>query len=179
MNTVRTRSILNRALLLAALSFAAGSQAATLYQWTDADGVLTYSPTPPPDATGLNVKKIDTAKKRNNTITASAIRTPGTATPAPREHSDAQQGLIVSPSLETPAEPTRRNNSAPDDTAVNTPEPVKDAHFNARCQDLANRITALESRISIVNDAQSLNKTMLMLSRYQKSYDANCAARQR
>jgi hypothetical protein len=167
--------------LLASIS-AHVAQAATLYQWTDAQGVLTYSPTPPPEGSDFKVKKIETGKRTDR-----QTMSPSSATANPESASQAEisetrivpSPLLISPSISTNSDKVKA--SAPE-TGPDSATSIRlqnDSNFGDRCQDLANRITALESRVGIVATADDLNKTMLLLARYQKSYDASCANKAR
>ena len=156
--------VISLMMLVASMSLPATAN--TLYQWTDKNGVITYSPTPPPESSGLTYEKVDLAAKPK------APDVPNSGAEMAKSISRAPVNSPVAPASGTQQTYTARS-------SVKNPKPGQttskaESHNENRCQDLANRVTALESRITLVDDAKALNQTILLLSRYQASFDKNC-----
>lgn len=87
-NSCKNIFVLNFALsvLLAVVS---GAHAETLHQWKEADGSLTFSPTPPPEGSGIEYRLMNTGSEPTadislpeTTLTASEITQSQPATPS-------------------------------------------------------------------------------------------------
>lgn len=167
---VKTILVVTSAILAALVCQTTGAN--TLYQWTDQSGVITYSPNPPPESSGIEAKVVNLNKSGERKIQDSNTSDNNLRSATkPKASTDS---LIVSPSLAATA---AKKDLPRDEFETNTEDSIRDETFSARCQDLANRITALESRMTLVDEVQALNKTILLLSRYQKSFDSNCQGR--
>lgn len=168
------------------------AHAGELYQWVDADGVITYSPEPPPEGTVSEVREI--SGELASAGEPGSASGPSTADPLTEELPDsltpsAQRqpiGLMKNESRiermarlapkQPHAEVVRDESVEPLTKAPHkTPLDLERVRLNRKCSDLENRISALETRLSTVETAAELNKSMLMLSRFQTMHENSCA----
>lgn len=137
-----------------------------LYQWTDKDGVITYSPTPPPETSGLTYDEVELeTKPKAPDIAVRDAETENAISQTRSEHPVLPPATSIE---KTPAGHAVKSMQANGGTTKTV------SSNDDKCQDLANRVTALESRITLVNDANALNQTILLLSRYQERFDNDC-----
>lgn len=173
------RSIL---LLIAALFSSPIAFAGPLYQWVDADGVITYSPDPPSASVTKDFKEISSELGNNNievTPEKRAAQKAKVDTPQPHEpigrlknESKIERMARLAPKPNH-AEPTEWKAPV---TPVKQSAPINldEIKHQRKCTDLVNRITALETRLSVVESAKQLNESMLLLARYQTMHENSC-----
>ena len=170
---------------------AAGAPTAGLYRWKEADGSLTYSPTPPAD--GTPYEPVDARTLRPlaapaatappvvpaasaPSAAADGTRTPGLrAAGAPRVRAapvaraplgtDATDG--ASPALGAAASPTRV-------AAAAAPAPGAPDERSRRCGELAKRVVSLERRLATPLSADEMDRTVVQMARYQDSAERHC-----
>jgi len=125
--------------------------ATTLYQWTDANGVLTYSPTPPPESITLNFKKINT-----------------------QDHiSKPQQKAETTPAVKTQTTDIKK---APLQTSQQEPVNVDQIRKDRHCLEMNQNIAALETRLTHAKSTDEVNKTMLHIEKYQSNIRETCSS---
>jgi len=179
-------------------------QAEVLYQWFEADGSLTFSPTPPPEGSGIKYKVMNSAGDTANGITladnpqsAKAVASAKVPVLAPKpEPAPAAQVLAYAPStpsakrstaLDLPSGISRVGTSTdatPSHSKANSANQGSTENGSAQlqaskqksqhCSDLGKRIVALENRITHSNTNQEMDQVILQISRYQKSYSSHC-----
>lgn len=152
----------------------ASAWAEELYQWKDPDGTITYSTTPPPASITTNYQEIS-KKLATSSITPVSPSTTRPKTPvtlAPKKliakkESRLERLVRLSPEPVPSAEPVAVE-------AILQPVNQDKVRKTRKCRDLSNRVGALEARLSTVSSAQELNESMLLLTRYQNSFDKHC-----
>ena len=91
--------------------------AETLYQWQEADGSLTFSPTPPPEGSGIEYKLMSTGTKPaadislpDTTLSASQIASSQPSIqPVKRMLAGSGDSTTLQAGQPTPAEPSQQN----------------------------------------------------------------------
>ena len=180
--------------LLLLLANASLVLAQPLYKWTEADGSITFSPTPP--AIGINFEKVGEPSPVATSRTIDPLPAQTTAPPAslvpvkpatrveyaPGNSADLPEAISRSSSSNTvrpvnsgvavlrpqSAEPI---DSDEDQSAINSAASYK----QSRCQDLKKRVTSLERRLKSRLTPEDMDNTVIHMARYQRSYDQYCA----
>ncbi|MCB1757285.1 MAG: DUF4124 domain-containing protein [Gammaproteobacteria bacterium] len=172
--------LLRPLLLLFCLTLTGLATAGKLYQWVDADGVITYSPEPPPKgetdsyeeiSKQLEAKAIEPAQSPNSTTRAVLPEKP--AAPANGQVLNKQETKLE---RRLRLAPTPEDLPKPATPAVMSDKPIDHDRIRTqrKCKDLENRISALESRVPAVENIEDLNQTILLLARYQRSHTRFC-----
>jgi len=174
------------------LTLTAPATAETLYRWLEADGSITFSPTPPPK--GVDFKKVEAAG--NIIKSAEPNRTDSTSILATSEHAVGTQmqnnattttarpaAAIATPRLSY-APDTGNGNKAPPrelqqpvaqaDTSIQQPTTVASSTKRRQCQDLTKRVSSLERRLRSPLTADDMDNTVVAMARYQRSFDQHC-----
>jgi len=174
-----------------------GSQAAhaeKLYRWIEADGSITFSPTPP--AKGVEYKTVEGS--------GSNVASPASATieesdkksiMATSEHAVAppQPDANLTTTIARPANalPKQRLTYAPETGSkriitgqtpvLTTPEtqntstqPLASSNKRQQCQALSKRVVSLERRLSSPLTPEDMDNTVIAMARYQRSFDQYC-----
>ncbi len=148
------------------------ASAAKLYEWKDADGTLTYSTEPPPESVTMEYREI------SSTLSAKKIskekRHPTTSVQAVKQNSISSKPESKLQRMVRLAPPLKKNSGNAGQTAKTRPVDYNKVRQHRRCADLVNRISALESRISVVENAEQLNQAILLISQYQSMHDRDC-----
>ncbi len=124
-----------------------------LFRWKEADGSLTFSPTPPPVGSGI-------AYERVSGKTGISSASPSVAKPAlPRvTHAPAPATLPT----QQPALVAKTNQSIAPDT--------KTGH----CRDLQKRVQSLERLIMTDVSNEIMDNAVVQMARYQTSFNQSC-----
>jgi len=132
-------------LALSMLGLSAIANAEDLYRWREADGTLTFSPTPPPAGSNIAYEKINTANGVKRTVP------PTLSAPAPIP--------ATSPALLT-QQPTN----------VAAASASKMGH----CNDLRKRVQSLERLIMTDVTNEIMDNAVVQMARYQTSFNQSC-----
>lgn len=180
--------------LLLLLANASVAFAQPLYKWTEADGSITFSPTPP--ANGINFEKVGEPSPVATSRTLESLPAeisvppaplvpvepvtrieyaPGNSRDLPNAISRSSAGNAVQP-VNSGVAVVRPQSSEPmdsdeDHSAVDSAASYK----QSRCQDLKKRVTSLERRLKSRLTPEDMDNTVLHMARYQRSYDQYCA----
>lgn len=181
------------------------AQAETLYQWKEADGSLTFSPSPPPQGSGIEYRVLNTGGTATadislpeNTLSASQVAQNNSAKAAATsaEHSTKivqQQNLqqlnyatasknalplgISRPTLQASDDlETVASNDESNDNSAQQPQMMASRQKSSQCEDLGKRIVALENRMVISSNAEEMDQAVMQISRYQKSFNTHCGS---
>ena len=164
------------------LGTACQATANTLYRWTEADGSITFSPTPP--ASGIAFETIQTGGGNANAqrpVQAPTAPLPQAQAPAVVPQQPAQ-GLAYAPSqaaLPSGIAWDKTGNSADRTAQVQTPsEPpsgvIGSTKKTSQCQDLEKRVMSLERRLRSKLSPDEVDNTVIAIVRYQDSFDQYC-----
>lgn len=138
---------------LLVVSAATVANAEELFRWREADGSLTYSPTPPPASSGIAYEKVSS----KSGITAAPAKTAKAAeplqvqTPAPATLPTAQPALVAKTSQSI------------------TPD-TKTGH----CRELRKRVQSLERLIMTDVSNEIMDNAVVQMARYQTSFNQSC-----
>lgn len=183
------------ALALATVLLVAGGLHAAddgvLYRWTEADGTLTFSPTPPTDGRPYERVGAETASLPRARA-AGPART-GTRAPAPERIAPvvplsaapapaAADKPAPAPAAAVPAVGVAASRAA--SAAAAAADAVGDggeavqivaSHDKARrCDELRKRIVSLERRLATELTATDMDNTVVHMARYQSNLDRHC-----
>lgn len=170
-----TSSFIGKALTIVALLHGfSNALAEELYQWKDVDGTITYSTTPPPANITSDYQEIS-KKLSASTLTPSApnASVPNTAVilapekPIAKNESRLERLVRLSPEPLPVVKPIAQE-------TILQPVNQDKVRKKRKCRDLENRVGALEARLSTVSSTKELNDSMLLLTRYQNSFDQHC-----
>lgn len=148
--------------ILPLLTNAGMLQAEVLYKWKETDGTLTFSPTPPPAASGIVYEKVGSLKS----VTAQ----PAVATAAPTPNLAPVIGPASSvqpPQGITPAQPVHMASVAPSPKKMTSRK-------SEQCNELVKRVTSLERLLSTKIDAETMDNAVVQMAKYQNSYNRAC-----
>ncbi len=184
--------MIRRISLLLLLANASVAFAQPLYKWIEADGSITFSPTPP--ANGVNFEKLGEPSPVATSLTIDPLPAettvpspapalpvsrmeyaPGNSRDLPDAISRGSAGSAVQP-VNSGVAVIRPESSTPidsddDQSASNSAASYK----QSRCQDLKKRVTSLERRLKSHLTPEDMDNTVLHMARYQRSYDQYCA----
>ena len=170
-------NVVSTAILLYGMSSTALAE--ELYQWKDKDGTVTYSTTPPPPEITTKFeeigKKLDTEPSVQAVAPEEALEKPPLAKqtalpveiPSQKTESRLERIVRLSPEPQEHVEPKIKE-------SILQPVNQDKVRKQRKCRDLKNRVSALESRLRNVSSADELNQSMLLLTRYQNSFDSHC-----
>lgn len=176
----RTATLFTKIVTFAGLLYGfSNAVAEDLYQWKDADGTITYSTTPPP--ANITTKYQEVSKKLNppwikpakpNTTTAvkptfDTQATPSMEKPVTKKESRLERLVRLSPEPQKAISPEVRD-------SIVQPVNQDKVRKQRKCRDLSNRVNALEARLRTVSSPDELNESMLLLTKYQDSFDHFC-----
>jgi hypothetical protein len=186
--------MIGRISLLLLLAHATVAFAQPLYKWTEANGSITFSPTPP--ASGIEFEVISepnpvAAAPEDSPLPARATNTsvlpepgqsisrveyaPGNPRDLPYAISRSPAGTAVQP-VNTGVAVIRQGNAASDDSDVSQSASDSAANYKqSRCQDLKKRVTSLERRLKSRLTPEDMDNTVMHMARYQRSHDQYCA----
>ncbi len=173
--------------------------AAKLYRWHEADGSITFSPTPPAkgipfDVIGENsdatagLDRATTKKPRpanpvadlspEPVLSANAMRAPKQSADGNKlSYAPASNGMKPGISRSEATVVTATANSVETGTAAplaqdrNTVASVKK---RKQCDDLSKRVVSLERRLKLELSDEDMDNTVIHMARYQASYDQHC-----
>lgn len=178
------------------LTLAQPAFSAKLYRWHEADGSITFSPTPP--AKGIPFDTIG-----DNTDGTSGLDKQALSAAAP-QRSNPVADLPAAPQLtdkplKAPAKDISKLSYAP---ATNTMKPgitrsgvtkpstaavqvarvdqapknttVASSQKRKQCEDLSKRVVSLERRLRLELSDADMDNTVIHMARYQASYDQYC-----
>ena len=169
-------NIVSAVLLLYGMSTALAGE---LYQWNDKDGTITYSTTPPPPEITTKFEEISKSLDSKPSVQAAAPEdiaekppmakqtTLPVEKPIQKPESRLERMVRLSPEPREQVEPKMKE-------SVLQPVNQDKVRRQRKCRDLKNRVTALESRLHNVSSADELNQSMLLLTKYQDSFDRHC-----
>lgn len=175
----RATSMIGRLIAIVALMHGfSHAIAEELYQWKDKDGTITYSTTPPPAEITTKYEEVVTKKEPPSITSAKAkdaIKKPAVEKqivqqverPAKQTESRLERLVRLSPEPVKKAEPQVRE-------TILQPVNQDKVRKLRKCRDLNNRVNALEARLRTVSSADELNGSMLLLTKYQNSFDLYC-----
>lgn len=187
--------MIRRISLLLLLANASVAFAQPLYKWTEADGSITFSPTPP--ANGINFEKVGEPSPVATSRTVDPLPAVATAPPASLAPAEPVTRVEYAPgnsrdlpdaiSRSSASNAIRPVNSGVAVVRPQSSEPIdKDedqsaainsaaSYKQSRCQDLKKRVTSLERRLKSRLTPEDMDNTVLHMARYQRSYDQYCA----
>ncbi len=176
--------------------------AETLYQWEEADGSLTFSPTPPPEGSGIEYRLMNTGGESaadislpETTLSASQIarsqpapqpmlpETNNSASPTVNYAPGTQiaqrnvlpQGISRAETAEANLPVAANDQKQKNASALSEqPDVMASTRKNAQCTDFGKRIVALENRVTQSKTAAQMDEAILQISRYQNSYNVHC-----
>lgn len=156
------------AALLATLQPSQAFAAGELFRWTEPDGSLTFSPTPPIDGTPFTA--VDPASLRPTEE-------------SPREESrneesrseDEERRRTAATSAPMPPAVGRAFPPAGSRTSdVPADVPASAAFENERCTELSKRVVSLEQRLTAKLTPQEMDDTVIRMARYQQNFENLC-----
>ena len=179
------------------------AQAEILYQWKEADGSLTFAPSPPPESSGIAYKVVEPSANVNpialeeelptaNELAraSSSARNQQTTASAQPQASIEYAPLNDSQKLRNPLPPgisAAGNSNSPTVTGNDQNPAALAAAKNGgnsnmefskqksrQCEDLNKRIVALENRMVHSVTGDEMDQAVLAISRYQNSYNHHC-----
>lgn len=173
--------MIRRACYAVLLTYCAATMAEPLYQWTEADGSITFSPDKPP--AGIDFKIIE--PRSGNTspgaeqatvpvLAASAIENTRTRPPVTSHRAPLRSGNT---SVESGSVSWSGNVQQPTKRALPSQNVSATKASNARlgrCEDLRKRVVSLERRLKANLSPEDMDNTVVYMSRYQRSYDKFC-----
>ena len=185
-----------RATLLGGICLALGAALSTahadgaLYRWSEPDGALTFSPTPPADGTPyVEVDPMtmrprtaagadETSAPATGAAAAAVVRreapSPTTAAPLDADTVVRTDAATPRPSVVTAAPvratptPVPANGGERGTTAASSGEKVE------RCGELRKRVVSLERRLATPLTPEDMDNTVVHMARYQQSFDRHC-----
>lgn len=195
--------MISRISLLLLLAHGSLVMAQPLYKWKEADGSITFSPSPP--AAGISYERLDNdgsrslirAENASSTVpatTADVDTESNRALPAalPRiEHAPADDGRLPQAISRSPARTDGNTSLRPIGTALSVQTDgaeqqtapgqtdhtgiiSADSFKRSRCQDLRKRVTSLEQRLRQHLTPEDMDNTIVHMARYQRSHDQYC-----
>ncbi|MEE9334099.1 MAG: DUF4124 domain-containing protein [Granulosicoccaceae bacterium] len=176
------------------LAIAQPALSAKLYKWFEADGSITFSPTPPAagvdfEAIGENTDGKTGLKKPANSVrnsnpvaqppatprlSAQDLQTPKAAKPAsvvnyaPATNS-MKQG--ISRATVQPGSPALQVAST---AGASNSRTVVSAQKRKQCADLSKRVVSLERRLRLELSEDDMDNTVIHMARYQTSFNKHC-----
>ncbi len=178
--------MIRRACYALLLTCCATAMAEPLYQWTEADGSITFSPNKPP--AGIDFKVIEptagitseSSEGANEPVLAASVGTASAldnsrkrlpvrssiATLNPEDSSVESGSVSWSSNDQQPAKPALPTQTLLAPTASNSTP--------GRCEDLRKRVVSLERRLKANLSPEDMDNTVVHMSRYQRSYDKFC-----
>lgn len=135
------------------VTFTTTAGAEELFRWKEADGSLTYSPTPPPASSGIAYEKVQANGGINKASPNSFQQAQPivTQTPAPATLPVQQPALVAKTS----------QSIAPD---------TKTGH----CRELRKRVQSLERLIMTDVSNEIMDNAVVQMARYQTSFNQSC-----
>jgi len=186
--------------LLCAILIGTACQATanTLYRWTEADGSITFSPSPP--ASGVAYETIETGGGNANIerpaqapaapqaptapISAPQARITAVPTQIPAAAAEPAQGLAYAPAAQAAlpggitwdkqaqgaaAVPSQTQTLGGNNTGV-----IGSSKKTSQCLDLEKRVMSLERRLRSKLSPDEVDNTVVAIVRYQDSFDQYC-----
>ncbi len=151
--------------------------AAKLYQWADTDGVLNFSPEPPPANVTKQFKEISgnfqTGISHFNKKPAMNSQNNSEYIDTSIDRSNAKR-LVPAINLSHPSSMQAIQFDVSEENKYSKPISHDFVREQRKCRDLGNKIIALEARITRIEGIEQLNKTMVMLSQHQQRFDQHC-----
>lgn len=182
--------MIRRISLLLLLAHACVAFAQPLYKWIEADGSITFSPTPP--ANGIDFEELGKASPVATSLTVDPLPVEATE-PPPSAAPISRVEYAPGNSRDLPAAISRSSASrvlqpvssgvAVIKSASSTPADSDDeqsatnaaaSYKQSRCQDLKKRVTSLERRLKSRLTPEDMDNTVMHMARYQRSYDQYC-----
>lgn len=191
------KQFLLAALFSASASIGANATAAELlYQWQEADGSLTFSPTPPPTGSGIDYKVIKSTGEDSASPVLLTRTKPGKTEPAqvarpaqsqlnslPMMSQQPAEKLAYAPSTSGLSQGITAGISKGTQQGIAAVEPqpgessaqaVAASTKSRHCGKLRKRITSLEHIMAGARDAQTMDDTVVQITRYQNSFNQHC-----
>ena len=163
------------------------AMAEKLYRWVEADGSITFSPTPPPDS--KEFKTVAGAKSVSASSTAvvatgekgvvDAPATPGTETAVDAQIASAASSVLTparlryAPDTTVTKAPDSSRRTAPRGSSSNLPM-IAASSKRGHCQNLKKRVVSLERRLRTGLTPEEMDNTVIHMARYQQSFDQFC-----
>ena len=197
-SSLTRRSKANKAAIAAVAMMLAGvvaqASAAELYRWTEPDGSITYSPTPP--SAGIDFEVVDTASIGGQVNPVDSPVGPDAGAPATSladsvqtDSPENEAGLAYAPSpgsadinpdsgitAAAPIKPTADNAKSTTTAADNTASSTYTASDSKRsqCLELEKRVVSLERRLKSPLTPEEMDNTVIYMARYQQSVNSHC-----
>ncbi len=167
---------------------------AKLYKWFEADGSITFSPTPPAAGidfetigentdgkTGLNkpangvqrsnpVAELSTAPR----LTAQDLQTPKPAKPASVINYAPATNSMKQGITRATAQPTTTTGVQVARAATPANTTVVSAKKRKQCDDLSKRVISLERRLRLELSEADMDNTVMHMARYSRSFNMHC-----
>ena len=153
--------------------------AGTLYRWREADGSLTFSPTPPTDDRSYETVDATTLRPVGESRATGITRTPpALRTPAPPRATVPVPGptpVLGAAAMPSPDAPSaERSDDASEAAARGRRAIVPSLAKPDRCDELRKRVVSLERRLSTRLSPTDMDNTVIHMARYQQSVDRHC-----
>ena len=126
-----------------------------LYKWTEADGTLTFSRTPPAEGSGINYEVVGANSGTNQLKQAQPVKQPSTDTMI-------NQGSAISQS------------SAPTVSSAKKIAPSPSMRKSTQCGELQKRVLSLERLLRTDISAETMDNAVVQMARYQNSFNQAC-----
>ena len=193
-SSAKNKIMIRRISLLLLLANASLALSQPLYKWIEADGSITFSPTPP--TSGVSFEKLGEPSPVATSLTADPLPAeatdppvplapalpvtrveyaPGNSGDLPDAISRGSAGSVVLP-VNSGVAVNRAETSTPIDAEDHQSASDSAASYKqSRCQDLMKRVTSLERRLKSHLTPEDMDNTVLHMARYQRSYDQYCS----
>ena len=162
----------------------------TLYRWTEADGSLTYSPTPPAEGIAYETVRPDGGTAPGERAAADPAAALGgrdapvdpgaaprqAASPEARPEPAAPAPSLGAAATEPPTPPAADRQPAETSADLSDAGPAVIASDDRarHCGDLRKRVVSLERRLATHLTPEEMDTTVVQMARYQQSFERHC-----
>lgn len=159
-------------LVLLILCYQTAADAEQLYRWREADGSLTFSPTPPPKGSGIAFETVSGGSNGSHVSPQStAVQTPpATTSAAPLTYAPPVTSALAVPSAAA-------ENNTPitvNELQINPQTVFAGDKKNQHCAELRKRVVSLERLITTDISNDTMDNAVVQMARYQNSFNQAC-----